>query len=179
LGWPSQVKIASLYDFFSPILLLHMWKLFRRNEIFPFFSLLLCWLGVHCGIYKGSYNVSTVSYLNSPPPPLPFRKIHPSVPYFQLPIRINDRIHELMKRSKKLIIISKKLASEVNFAYSYRIGMYLGIQIVHIQSLRLSVVPSLVCIRIIWRDCGSLYWWTPFLEFLMLKVWSRASNLPF
>jgi hypothetical protein len=28
--------------------------------------LLLFWVGVHCGIYKSSYNIS---YLNSPPPP--------------------------------------------------------------------------------------------------------------
>jgi hypothetical protein len=27
---------------------------------------------VHCGIYKGSYNVSNISYLNSPPPVLSF-----------------------------------------------------------------------------------------------------------
>jgi hypothetical protein len=29
--------------------------------------LLLCWVGVHCGIYKSSYNVSNISYLNSLP----------------------------------------------------------------------------------------------------------------
>jgi hypothetical protein len=34
--------------------------------------LLLCWVGVHCGIFKGSYNVSTLSYLNSSPPPFSF-----------------------------------------------------------------------------------------------------------
>jgi hypothetical protein len=44
---------------------------------FIFLPLLLCWVGVHCDIYKGSYNVSTMSYLNSPLlpvvlyPPLP------------------------------------------------------------------------------------------------------------
>jgi hypothetical protein len=36
-----------------------------------FFSLLLCWMGVHCVIYKGSYSVSTISHLKSPPPPVP------------------------------------------------------------------------------------------------------------
>jgi hypothetical protein len=30
--------------------------------------LLLCWVGVHCGIYKRSYNISNISYLNTPPP---------------------------------------------------------------------------------------------------------------
>jgi hypothetical protein len=30
--------------------------------------LLLCCTQVHCGIYKDSYNVSNVSYLNPPPP---------------------------------------------------------------------------------------------------------------
>jgi hypothetical protein len=33
-----------------------------------FLLLLLCWVGVHCSIYKGSYNVSNTSHLNSPPP---------------------------------------------------------------------------------------------------------------
>jgi hypothetical protein len=28
--------------------------------------LLLCWVGIHGGIYKGSYNISNISYLNSP-----------------------------------------------------------------------------------------------------------------
>jgi hypothetical protein len=31
--------------------------------------LLLCWVGVHCGIYKSFYNVSNIPYLNSLPPP--------------------------------------------------------------------------------------------------------------
>jgi hypothetical protein len=41
------------------------------------FILLLCWVGLHCGIYKCSYNISNLSYLNSSPstillyPPLP------------------------------------------------------------------------------------------------------------
>jgi hypothetical protein len=39
--------------------------------VFIYFSLLLCWVRVHCGIYTGSYNV----YLNLPP--LPFSFIPP------------------------------------------------------------------------------------------------------
>jgi hypothetical protein len=43
------------------------------------FSFLLCWVGVHCGIYKCSYNISNISYLSVPlhcfpsypPPPSP------------------------------------------------------------------------------------------------------------
>jgi hypothetical protein len=31
------------------------------------FFLLLCWVEIHCGIYKGSYSLSNISYLNSPP----------------------------------------------------------------------------------------------------------------
>jgi hypothetical protein len=34
------------------------------------FSLLLCWLGIHCGIYKNSYNISHILYLSTPPPAL-------------------------------------------------------------------------------------------------------------
>jgi hypothetical protein len=36
-------------------------------SFFPFFFFgLLCWVGVHSDIYKTSYNVSNISYLNSP-----------------------------------------------------------------------------------------------------------------
>jgi hypothetical protein len=34
-------------------------------KVFSF--LLLCWVGVYWSIYKSSYNVSNISYLNSPP----------------------------------------------------------------------------------------------------------------
>jgi hypothetical protein len=33
----------------------------------PYFFPLLWWLGVHGSIYTGSYNVSNVSCMNSPP----------------------------------------------------------------------------------------------------------------
>jgi hypothetical protein len=33
---------------------------------------LLCWVEVHCGIHKSSYNISNISYLNSPPPSFSF-----------------------------------------------------------------------------------------------------------
>jgi hypothetical protein len=36
------------------------------------FFLLLCVVWVHCSIYKGSYNVSNISYMNSNPPLLSF-----------------------------------------------------------------------------------------------------------
>jgi hypothetical protein len=39
--------------------------------VFIFFEL-SCWVGAHCGIYKSSYNISDISYLNSPPPLLSF-----------------------------------------------------------------------------------------------------------
>jgi hypothetical protein len=28
-----------------------------------FFPLLLCWVGIHCGIHTGSYNISNISYM--------------------------------------------------------------------------------------------------------------------
>jgi hypothetical protein len=40
-----------------------------------FFPLLLWWVGLQCGIYKGFCNVSNISYMNSPP--LPFFFILP------------------------------------------------------------------------------------------------------
>jgi hypothetical protein len=50
--------------------------------LFSFF-LLLFWVGVHCGIYKSSYNTSNVSYLNSPPPPFSFKLPSPIPGEFQ------------------------------------------------------------------------------------------------
>jgi hypothetical protein len=44
---------------------------------FLFFLLLLCWVEIHCGIYKSSYNISNISFLNSPPPPFSFISPHP------------------------------------------------------------------------------------------------------
>jgi hypothetical protein len=35
------------------------------TSFFLFFLFFLCWVGVHCGIYKGSYKVSNISYLNA------------------------------------------------------------------------------------------------------------------
>jgi hypothetical protein len=46
--------------------------------LFTYF-LLLCWVWVCCGIYKMSYNVSNISYLNSP---LPLLSFIPSFPQF-------------------------------------------------------------------------------------------------
>jgi hypothetical protein len=53
---------------------------------FFFFILLLCWVAVHCGIDKSSYNIS---YLNSPSLPfsfifLPFLENFQQVPFFHL-----------------------------------------------------------------------------------------------
>jgi hypothetical protein len=39
--------------------------------------------GGNCGIYKGPYNVSDISYLNSPPPPLSFIPLPPFMEQFQ------------------------------------------------------------------------------------------------
>jgi hypothetical protein len=48
-------------ELFIPVLVFMMPNLF----------LFLYWVGVHCGIYKSSYNKSTTSYSNLPPPPSP------------------------------------------------------------------------------------------------------------
>jgi hypothetical protein len=39
--------------------------------LFIYLFLLLCWVGVHCGIYKSSYHISNISYLNSSHPSFP------------------------------------------------------------------------------------------------------------
>jgi hypothetical protein len=47
----------------------------RKKRFFCLFAcLLLCWVGVHSGIYPGSCNISNISYLNSAThhPPLSF-----------------------------------------------------------------------------------------------------------
>jgi hypothetical protein len=41
------------------------------SDVISFFDCFAGW-EVHCGIYKSSYNVSNISYLNSPPPPCSF-----------------------------------------------------------------------------------------------------------
>jgi hypothetical protein len=58
-------ELSSLWIFFSEIQL--YWFI-----IISIIILFLHFIGVHCGIYKSSYNVSNISYLNSPPPPLCF-----------------------------------------------------------------------------------------------------------
>jgi hypothetical protein len=35
--------------------------------LFIYLFILLSWVGIHCDIYKSSYNVLNISYLNSPP----------------------------------------------------------------------------------------------------------------
>jgi hypothetical protein len=58
----------------------------KSKTVIPFFNVklflvffLIVLLGIHCGIYKSSYNVSNISYLNSPPPLLSFicPSLHP------------------------------------------------------------------------------------------------------
>jgi hypothetical protein len=44
--------------------------------------LLLC-VGIHCGIYKGFYNISNISHLNSPPLPFSFTSLPTLEKYFQ------------------------------------------------------------------------------------------------
>jgi hypothetical protein len=40
----------------------------HESHIITFFFILLCLVGMHCGFYKGSNNISYISYLNLPPP---------------------------------------------------------------------------------------------------------------
>jgi hypothetical protein len=47
-----------------------------RGFVLIFFSL-LCWVRVHCGIYKSSYTISNTSYLNSLPPLFSFITSYP------------------------------------------------------------------------------------------------------
>jgi hypothetical protein len=48
-----------------------------------FLCLFFIVLGVHCGIYKSSYNKSNISYLNSPPPSFSFTLFPPFLQSFQ------------------------------------------------------------------------------------------------
>jgi hypothetical protein len=66
------------------LLLLHRGDMLTQKQfttavlLFLFLILLLCWVGVHCGIYKDSYNISNISHLNSPSPPFSFISPPPS-----------------------------------------------------------------------------------------------------
>jgi hypothetical protein len=52
----------------EPVKILQSWLLRQRlSEKHSFFFLLLCWVGVHCGIYKSPCDTSNISYLNSLP----------------------------------------------------------------------------------------------------------------
>jgi hypothetical protein len=50
--------------------------------IFIYLLLLLCWVGVYCGNYKSSYNLSSISSSNLPPPSFSFIP-HPCLEQFQ------------------------------------------------------------------------------------------------
>jgi hypothetical protein len=68
--------------------------------IFSFF-LLLCWVGVHCDIYKSSFNISDISYLNSPLhhsplfPPLPIPGIVATVLIFPFTCMCTQYLHPI------------------------------------------------------------------------------------
>jgi hypothetical protein len=47
------------------------------NYIAFLFFLIFIVLGVHCGVYKSSYNMSNISYWNSPPPSFSFIPLPP------------------------------------------------------------------------------------------------------
>jgi hypothetical protein len=48
------------------------WAWHLKLVILFFFLIIVVLGGVHCGIYKSFYNISSVSYLNSLPPPFSF-----------------------------------------------------------------------------------------------------------
>jgi hypothetical protein len=52
---------------------LNFWpaSLIFLSSFFKFYFIVI-WVGVHCGFYKGSYNILNMSYLNSLPPPFFF-----------------------------------------------------------------------------------------------------------
>jgi hypothetical protein len=62
-GDQIQAKQALYWDTIS--------SFFHFSFHFQYF-LLLCWVGVHCSIYKSSYNISNISYLKSAPSPFSF-----------------------------------------------------------------------------------------------------------
>jgi hypothetical protein len=69
---PPVLKLTTIVHHFSHNILLTFLPSFSFLFFFRFFFFLLCWVGVHYGIYKSSYNTSNTSYLNSPPPPFSF-----------------------------------------------------------------------------------------------------------
>jgi hypothetical protein len=46
----------------------NQWMVEDKDHFMCIFSFnLLCWVGVRCGIYESSYNISNISHLNLPP----------------------------------------------------------------------------------------------------------------
>jgi hypothetical protein len=63
-------KVA--FYFFKFLLVIYLSKYIFLYQ-YGLLGSLLCWVwGLHCGIYKSSYSVSNISYLNSPSPLLSF-----------------------------------------------------------------------------------------------------------
>jgi hypothetical protein len=73
--------------------------------------LLLCWVGVHCGIYKSSYNISNISYLNSPSPPFSF--ISPLPPFLkwfqQVSFCMYIHVHTFFGYQESISIFERKI----------------------------------------------------------------------
>jgi hypothetical protein len=86
--------------------------------------LFLCWVRVHCSIYKGSYNESNVAYLNSPP------ALHSLItPYFfllsPLALLCMDKVSlsyctfPLKFMSLKLLSLPSKQLKRMNSTYCF------------------------------------------------------------
>jgi hypothetical protein len=72
-----RTTIVGKYTTFKEIIKVILRNVILISLLILFFPLLSCWVGVHCGIYKGSCNMSNISYLNSPPPLLSFISLSP------------------------------------------------------------------------------------------------------
>jgi hypothetical protein len=69
--------------FAQSISLLSLFLVTQLQCFFFFLFLLLCWMGVHCGIYKSAYNMLNISYLNTRPPSFSFITLPPFLDWFQ------------------------------------------------------------------------------------------------
>jgi hypothetical protein len=60
----------------------------------------LCWVRIHCGIYKDFYNISNILYLNLPTPPFSF------IPHYLLFVFVTVARYVGQARLKLTIVLS-------------------------------------------------------------------------
>jgi hypothetical protein len=74
-GWSFHIAISSISSFVYSSK--QLFSIYWPSVFCCWVFLMLCYVGVHCGIYKNSYNILNISYLNYLLPHSPFSPSSP------------------------------------------------------------------------------------------------------